>query len=63
MNSLLAQIAMASSPARGERVTPLSVVALSETRIAPARFETPKVEAGGFTGSAIRPIAQGFKSN
>jgi len=63
MNSLLAQIAMASSPTRGERVTPLSVVALSETRIAPARFETPKVEAGGFTGSAIRPIAQGFKSN
>ncbi len=62
MNSLLDQITMASSPARAERVTPNSVVAVSETRIAPARFETPKVEAGGFSGSAIRPIGQGFKS-
>jgi hypothetical protein len=63
MNSLLAQITMASSPARGGRVTPQSVVAVSENRIAPTRFETPKVESGGFTGSAIRPIGQGFKSN
>jgi hypothetical protein len=61
MNSLLAQITMASSPARGDRVTPNSVVAVSETRIAPTRFETPRVEAGGFTGSAIRPIGPGFK--
>lgn len=63
LNSLLAQIAMSSNSDRGGRVAPLSVVASSDARIAPARFETPRVEAGSFTGSAIRPIGMGFKAN
>jgi hypothetical protein len=65
MNSLIAEVAMASSPTRGNRVAPSSVAAVAEVKTVTGRFEAapaaPKSDAGGFTGSAIRPLGQGFK--
>jgi uncharacterized protein YcbK (DUF882 family) len=65
MNSLIAEVAMASSPARGNRVAPQSVAAVAEVKTVTGRFESspaaPKSDGGGFTGSAIRPLGQGFK--
>jgi uncharacterized protein YcbK (DUF882 family) len=65
MNSLIAQVAMASSPARGNRVAPQTVAAVAEVKTMTGRFESapaaPKSDGGGFTGSAIRPLGQGFK--
>jgi uncharacterized protein YcbK (DUF882 family) len=64
MNSLMSQIATASSPARGARVAPASVAAVAEVKTVTGRFEPnaqPRAETG-FSGSAIRPLAnQGFK--
>jgi uncharacterized protein YcbK (DUF882 family) len=65
MNSLIAEVAMASSPARGNRVAPQTVAAVAEVKTVTGRFETApaaaKSDSGGFTGSAIRPLGQGFK--
>jgi uncharacterized protein YcbK (DUF882 family) len=65
MNSLIAQVAMASSPTRGNRVAPQTVAAVAEVKTVTGRFESdpavPKSDGGGFTGSAIRPLGQGFK--
>jgi uncharacterized protein YcbK (DUF882 family) len=65
MNSLIAEVAMASSPARGNRVAPQTVAAVAEVKTMTGRFESapaaPKSDGGGFTGSAIRPLGQGFK--
>jgi uncharacterized protein YcbK (DUF882 family) len=65
MNSLIAEVAMASSPARGNRVAPQTVAAVAEVKTMTGRFESApaatKSDGGGFTGSAIRPLGQGFK--
>jgi uncharacterized protein YcbK (DUF882 family) len=65
MNSLISQIATASNPARGNRVAPQSIAAVAEVKTVTGHFESapaaPKSDGGGFTGSAIRPLGQGFK--
>jgi Bacterial protein of unknown function (DUF882) len=63
MNSLVSQIAAASSSERGGRVAPASVTALTGPKTVSGRFETPALgrsEEKGFSGAAIRPIG-GFK--
>jgi uncharacterized protein YcbK (DUF882 family) len=64
MNSLLSQITTASNPARGARVAPTSVAAVTEVKTVSGKFETQTVQKSenkGFSGSAIRPIGSGFK--
>jgi len=64
MNSLIAQISAAANPDRGGRVAPVSVSSVAEIRTVTGRFDPApsRPDAGGFTGSAIRPLAaQGFR--
>ncbi len=65
MNSLISQVATASNPARGNRVTPQSVADVAEVKTVTGRFEsapaTAKADTSGFTGSVIRPMGMGFR--
>ncbi len=64
LDSLIAQVAMASGDSKVAPVATPSVAAISAVRTVTGRFEPKRDDtpaSGGFTGSAIRPMGQGFR--
>jgi uncharacterized protein YcbK (DUF882 family) len=65
LDALMSQVAISASPNRGGPVAPASVASVANRSPLAGKFENkenPKAEANGFSGSAIRPLSNGFKA-
>jgi uncharacterized protein YcbK (DUF882 family) len=65
LDALMSQVAISASPNRGGPVAPASVASVANRSPLAGKFEnkeSPKAEINGFSGSAIRPLSNGFKA-